>query len=281
MIIVVIYHVFCWVHNPLGRLNVGFIGVDLFLYISGFCLAGSYKKDSSSYLKRRVLRIVPLYIITSLIIIVINRNTDPFDIFYKLTTISYYIDPQWSIDWYLNSIFILYLSLPLIYKLVEKYNIVVFWVLLLLSIITFILIDDIHWKYDCLISRIPIFCLGITSYLHKVSLKKLSIGLCILCIPLYSLSIFLSMSMLSIPLLLLINKIHKKYDSSIIRYIGDNSLEIYCANQIVYYVLLHIDNIYFKPITYILVQLIASILLIKINSVIKTNIAGIKKETCP
>ncbi len=219
------------------------------------------------------------YLLTSLIIIVLNKNFNLLDIVYKLTTINYYINPDVSIDWYLNSIFILYVSLPLIYRLVEKYNIVVFWVLLSLSTLTFILKDDIHWKYDCLISRIPIFCLGITYYLHKVSLRRLSLFFIIISIPLYSLSIFLSLSLLSVPLILFISKISQKLNSKMTSFIGNYSLEIYCANLITYNTLLYCNEILLKVVAYIIIQIVTSIILIKINSLIASKILCKKKET--
>ena len=36
---ILIYHAFCWIYNPIGRFNIGYVGVDVFMF-SGF---GLYK----------------------------------------------------------------------------------------------------------------------------------------------------------------------------------------------------------------------------------------------
>lgn len=44
IIMVIIYHFFSWTINPFGRFNIGYIGVDIFLFLSGWGLSYSYKK---------------------------------------------------------------------------------------------------------------------------------------------------------------------------------------------------------------------------------------------
>lgn len=64
MILVVIYHAFSCVYNPIGVLNIGYVGVDIFLFLSGFGLASSFEKNKiSNFYKNRFTRIYPIYFI--------------------------------------------------------------------------------------------------------------------------------------------------------------------------------------------------------------------------
>ena len=35
MLFVVVFHAFCWIYNPVGGFNIGYVGVDMFLFLSG------------------------------------------------------------------------------------------------------------------------------------------------------------------------------------------------------------------------------------------------------
>lgn len=62
MLLVIVFHFFCWVTNPIGKLNIGFIGVDIFLFLSGFGLSYSFEKNGLlDFYKRRIIRIYPTY----------------------------------------------------------------------------------------------------------------------------------------------------------------------------------------------------------------------------
>ena len=67
MIMVIVYHLFCWVYNPIGIFNIGYIGVDVFLFLSGLGLSYSYEKNSIvHFYKNRIKRIYPIYLLSVL-----------------------------------------------------------------------------------------------------------------------------------------------------------------------------------------------------------------------
>ena len=39
ILMVIVYHLFYWVQNPIGSFNIGYTGVDIFLFFSGMGLA--------------------------------------------------------------------------------------------------------------------------------------------------------------------------------------------------------------------------------------------------
>lgn len=62
MLLVLVYHVFCWVYNPVGSFNIGYVGVDVFLFLSGLGLAESYARHSlSAFYCNRFVRLYPVY----------------------------------------------------------------------------------------------------------------------------------------------------------------------------------------------------------------------------
>lgn len=62
MILVVIYHAFSCVYNPIGVLNIGYVGVDIFLFLSGFGLASSFEKNKYHTSTKTALRAFTQYI---------------------------------------------------------------------------------------------------------------------------------------------------------------------------------------------------------------------------
>lgn len=75
ILLVLVYHFFNWTINPFGRFNIGHVGVDIFLFLSGWGLSYSYTKNNlKTFYVRRIKKIVPLYLLTSILIICISAN---------------------------------------------------------------------------------------------------------------------------------------------------------------------------------------------------------------
>lgn len=287
---VIIYHLFCWVYNPIGMLNIGYIGVDIFLFFSGMGLSYSYQKNNiKEFYKRRIKKIYPLYFIVSILIILITTSSYfPLSDFIiksllQITTLSYYVAPEESIDWYLNSLFIFYLLFPVFYSLSKKYGI--WWYLSSIILVTALLISTsvfanqpMHWKYNCFISRIPIFCLGIIFATHEITnktIKKFAIWNLLPIIPLYFVSPFLCFSFLTPLLIIIFSKLSTIYKSSKLEYLGNHTLELYCANLIPYAILPFIESVFTKLAIFVITQLIMSILFIYINRVIQNKLSKV------
>ncbi|MBS5876774.1 MAG: acyltransferase [Prevotella sp.] len=277
ILLVLIYHAMCVTYNPLRTLNIGYVGVDIFLFLSGFGLTFSYLKNSLlSFYEHRLIRLYPLYLICVCIIYYIYDNWNFIDFFYNLLTVGFYIDNGINrFDWYVESLFTLYILFPLFF-IYSKLKL--FGVLLLLSVISIILyVIEIPWWYDCFISRIPIFLLGIVCARFKLTLNKiiiLTIIGVILFLPCFNfISKFLATSFLVLPIFLIISSIqgiNKKY-LDFISYFGKHSLEIYLANVLILYIyqIWDLSRIN-RAIVYIPFQIILSSLLIFINT--KINI---------
>jgi len=175
IISIVLYHM-PRVYSLLNVFNPGFIGVDFFLFFSGFSLCYSFEKNNLSvFYKRRFLRIYPMFFVLSLTLCVLSvcrgGQLSLFDWFCNLTTLSYYKIGGFFIDWYLCSIFLFYLLFPVFYYLTKRFQ---WMVSMVVTIVVFILVSyyDIDWWYGCAIGRLPIFCLGVLCFLDKSNKKK-------------------------------------------------------------------------------------------------------------
>ena len=103
----------------------GFIGVDIFLFYSGYTLGYSYTKRSARhFFIQRIKRIFPMFLVFAILFTLINiakgRSLTMFDWFCNLTTLSYYGIGGFAIDWYLSSIFLFYLTFPMFYTFLNK-----------------------------------------------------------------------------------------------------------------------------------------------------------------
>lgn len=130
MCMVIGYHFVCWVGfgEFLAPFLYGYIGVDIFLFFSGLGLCFSYNKHSyQTFIKHRMIRIFPLYIIAAIIdtaVTSVQSETvfSAWDWFCNVTSLSYYYVGGFLRDWYLSSLILLYLSFPIAYRYVKKYK---------------------------------------------------------------------------------------------------------------------------------------------------------------
>lgn len=283
MISVLIYHAFCWVYNPIGAFNIGYFGVDIFLFLSGFGLSYSFEKNSIwVFYKNRLKRIYPLYFISVCIAYALSYNQWSFSTFLaNLTTLGYYLDNGVNrFDWYINALITLYILFPLFYF----YSKLKYAGLIIITAAVFVFMHyyPMPFWYDCLISRLPIFLYGIMfSRCYKSSNCIMLLGI-FLFFPcrIYS-SQFLSTNFLVLPLILISLFILPYLNSTIkgvISFCGKYSLEIYLANTVILrvYKTVHL-NIYQKTILYVVIEVLLAYLFICITQSIKQN----KIMLCP
>lgn len=272
---VIVYHAFCWVYNPIGVFNIGYFGVDIFLFLSGFGLCYSFEKNSiKTFYKNRFIRIYPLYFISVCIAYALYYNRWEFTTFLaNLTTLGYYIDHGVNrFDWYINALITLYIVFPLLYQ----YSRLKYVGLILLTIVVFVFMHfhPMPYWYDCLISRLPIFLYGILFWrCYKSSTIIMILGI-IFFFPcrLYS-SQFLSTSFLVLPIILVSLYILPHLCSKLIGFInfcGKYSLEIYLANEIIprVYAIASM-NIYQKAIAYVIIEIVMTYVFICVTRSIK------------
>lgn len=165
-------------HTGLNVFYPWFMGVDIFMFLSGYFLCVSYNKNSlSTFYRNRYKRIVAIWLLLSLTMtsveyFMMGTPVGWWEVFCNLTTLSYYGLGIGFVDWYLSSLFMFYLLFPIFYKLMKcKWNL---WILLLLLLSVFILfaVIDLHWRYECAIGRIPVFCMGMLLYNEGISVGK-------------------------------------------------------------------------------------------------------------
>lgn len=109
--------------NPIK--SIGYLGVDIFLFLSSYGLYYGFKKDNfciKKFYKKRVLRILPSYyfvlFLTFLIDSIITSKFEITVLFQKTTFLGFFF-PHLHIPvflWYIPAILILYIIFPYIYK---------------------------------------------------------------------------------------------------------------------------------------------------------------------
>lgn len=278
ILMVITYHFFCWIYNPIGGLNVGYAGVDVFLFLSGVGLAQSYSRNPiTRFYANRLKRIYPLYLIAVIAtFLIFNTHWDFLTLLLNLTPIGLFIENGTNrYDWYLEGLLGLYLLFPLLYKYGKTGVSGVILATLLVAITLYYV--KLPWWYDCLLGRLPIFIYGIIFVNHH----KYVIPICIIGMLLFLpcrhfVSPSLATSFIALPIiytsLIISQHLPHRIANSISR-IGQYTLEIYIANLFVYYALG--DNkqeILIKIIIFISIQTVSTILLIFINKLLSRKL---------
>lgn len=160
--------------------SIGYGGVDIFLFLSGFGLFFGYEKHKSlgQFYYRRFIRIYPLYFFVIILCSLLADEYNMINILLKSTGLGYYLPfiPNASYEWYVPTIILFYLLFPILHKLlkvnVKKYG---FLFICIGLTITAILIALQRGTIILTTSRIPIFILGCMagySYLSGIIIKK-------------------------------------------------------------------------------------------------------------
>lgn len=137
--------------------TLGYSGVDIFLFLSGFGLYFSRSKnDTLSFCKRRVKRILPATICIVLFFLLIH---------FEDIGVTYLNPLFWFQNyWYLGFSFFSYLIFPVIFNSIKAHPYRIFALSIIISIILlipFILKDQAQsTAFTCFITRIPVFVLG-------------------------------------------------------------------------------------------------------------------------
>ena len=153
---------------PIGRLNIGYMGVDVFMLLSGYGIGKSLSHNSiSKFYENRIRRILPIWVLmiffSSLISVSGGVNKLYLtDLMFNLTTLSFYFNPDLLPEWYLATLILFYALSPLLFKL-EK---VIGWYGVVLAAIAVVGISEFSglvntWQYANAICRFPLYLLGI------------------------------------------------------------------------------------------------------------------------
>lgn len=292
MLMVLLYH-FDQIHC-----YPGFLGVDLFLFLSSYGLCNSFEKYSlGMFYKRRIIRIVPMFMMMGIGACIIaclshHSHLSAWDWFCNITSLNYYGLGGFVFEWYLSFLLLVYLLFPLLYKLCKCTVItqhgggILLFSFLVMSL--FLLTMGFNWYYDTAIGRVPICLMGIlcypfsenSSFLKKIFLFGLGFLIAIYLYHAKMCNTYVLLYMLA-PIVIvllgwLVSTINKvTFVKIIVETIGKNTLEIYVANVLVCLYRTSPENIFLNQpfavslLLYLILNILLALLLICINHTIK------------
>ena len=156
--------------------NLGYLGVDIFMFLSAYGLTYSFSKNNQYWIfyKKRFLRIIPTYCIVLFIAFLFSTDFSYINVIkfvQELCMIGYFFPClSWSFhDWYIPSICFFYILFPFLYNFLLKRTFLVYVMISILASLLSLIICYCNVKEGCFhlpqlvffTQRIPIFLLGI------------------------------------------------------------------------------------------------------------------------
>lgn len=274
--------------KPLWVFYPGFIGVDIFLFLSGYGLCRSFENnDIRTFYKRRIQRILPMFLCFQLFISVFQmaaeRSANLWDIICNFTTLSFWGLGGWTAEWYLSFLFYLYLLFPLIYRLASRLG--VYATLTCLAMLAALQYSmNWPWNIDAAFSRIPIFMMGIVCYLAKDKSKAylsqaaaftITIPLFVWMVLTHRAEKYEIVYMFAPCFMILASYASKVTITSkniiyaIFEFLGKHSIELYVANMMTLSIIQNLSiPVYPRLAAYIISQIVLSWLMIKTNRIL-------------
>lgn len=249
--------------------------VDIFLFVSGYCIYHSWKNDPDywNFFKKRVYRIIPSYLLIAIPFFLWQDHLS-FNFLYDLLGASFLIEGKLEAWFPIAIIFFYILSPGTIYTMQLKGSI---WILVLGGLLIILLLNTVGYfsKTGIMWSRLPAYTLGIycamrkhedgTDYLKKIDKNIiLFIGCCVLLTVLAFSPILLSLQsqigmdstrvmylFLIMPIISVITKIIRtlpRFIQSFLSVCGNVSLELYLIHLFLFYVISHYGmNVWLYP----------------------------------
>jgi len=242
---------------PLGFVaQYGFAGVEIFLFVSGLGLYYSLErdKDLGHFYKKRLFRIFPTYYIIGIIASLLLFHDDIPSYFFRYTTIGFWTGGIFW-EWYIPSLIILYLLVPIFKLLLNKNILYIVTIIIICFGCSYCLIDSNHIDraHFFLLYRIPAFLFGMVCALWIKEKRSTKYFLYVLIAGLpfflylfpqhhqvYNYKYFSLIFLLPLFILIfiLISK-YLKFLNPIISCIGKASLEIYLIQSIFFSAKIH------------------------------------------
>lgn len=170
MISIVLFHIqfqvsWMWPFNLLG-----YLGVDVFQFVSGFGCVYAIKKysDVKSFYSRRLLRIIPTCLFVGLLVFLIDMVVG-----WEYIRYASVVERLFSLHrWYIPLILISYALCPLFYKFIVKYELWAVIALLIGSAALGCIAPKIGiWKWPWFLFRLPPFIVGMYVGIYNVRLN--------------------------------------------------------------------------------------------------------------
>ena len=307
---------FHWCNNDVPTIishfiYLGSIGVDIFVFLSGFGLYFSFSKDSrvTTFYVKRGLRIVPPYwlgLLTLQVIALIRVGQMNVGLLLEeMFFVDFWIN-EVSVYWYLPFIVLLYLFFPIYYKAVDTIN---KKRLLLIGVI--IICFGSHFipgleatKYTLAYDRLPVFILGsiVAQHIIEESSPRFELGKRQIPLLVFAFFACLFASLLYIDkyylkpynlkfyfylplsvLIILLSTLLFKLDRSMIfvkalNIIGTLSLELYISHVIILFLMdkyIIITNTVMNLISFLILSLVSAYLLKKVGNLISGKLSKI------
>lgn len=220
--------------------SLGSIGVDVFLFLSGFGLLCGYDKYTSvwDYYKRRFLRIIPTYALLMILFDIITLHPENIirpDVW----------EGHLSNNWFIPFILLMYLIFPFAVQIQRRWLYAPISIACLLSALLTILFQvngkgDIHAVPMLMAQRLPIFFMGMLFADRRMILPDIQKRYIVLCflVSLFTLYFFYwicdvqwSKYILFIPMtfciIALLSENFTHTPNRILRYLGKYTLEMY------------------------------------------------------
>lgn len=154
---------------------LGWFGVDIFFFVSGFGLCASLSKNVSTkqFLQRRFFRIIPTwwFILIAMAIVGSWASLKGFpasgaDYFYWFTGLGWWTG-NCNFEWYIPTLLVFYLFSPFFARLSKKNLLIIIIATMVAAVILgyFQMLQHVYMSY----SRIPIFITGFLVYKMKTT----------------------------------------------------------------------------------------------------------------
>ena len=234
---VVFYHLaFLGIH--IGRLNIGYAGVDIFMLLSGYGIANSLSRNSlKQFYRNRAKRLLPLWIVTCVICQFVKLGgVNLLGLVSDITTFSFYVNPDSVPEWYLQTLILFYIVSPLLKFIIDRIGwlFVIIISILIVGYCTFIPLY--HWQYANAIPRFSLFVLGMTCFIrNRPNLPySITVPLFLLGIAFFFRNSHYLFSSLCIPFVMQVINIliDRRTIPTVVNWIGNHTLEIYVADII-------------------------------------------------
>lgn len=220
----------------------GYLGVDVFFFLSAYGCACSYCKNSlKRFYTNRLLRLFPIFPIYTLILVlfVSSYYHQPWWLMFvkQVTGLSTFTFSNLHIEWYMPAQVLVYALFPLVYAIVKTLHertVLLLLVILVFSLFVFVidrvLISDFAFRIPVIIFGTVTFFL-LTEGNNQRLLRYYLVGALIAFLMINSMTLLCS---LFLPLVLLaFSRTSLKLPFiSFFSFIGEHSLEVYLAQNI-------------------------------------------------
>lgn len=161
-------------------LKVGNCGVDIFMFLSGYCLSLSFEKNSDikSFYKKRIIRLIipfliisiPYYILKNFIRTPLsNGEFNLFGFFKDVIGESFFFEGLRT-TWFVHAIFLMYIIFPILFKICKKniYYAICVWISSYFILALLYLTCPNYYFFAIAACRLPVFTAGVLFSMYNI-----------------------------------------------------------------------------------------------------------------